>query len=179
MTAIVAVDENWGIGKDGQLLVNLRSDLAHFKRMTMGGTIIMGRATAESFPSCKPLPGRRNIVLSRTIGYIDGFDVVSSREDALATAFSGMNHENVTNDGESLSDSPSNVFIIGGEQIYKLFLDDCTECVVTKMDATFDADSYFPNLDILDNWSIVEESEIVQDTVNYRIVRYKKCENHE
>lgn len=145
MFLIVAVDENWGIGAKGDLLVRLTDDMKFFKSKTMGKTVIMGRSTYESLPGKKPLPGRRNIVITRDKNYkAEGFEICNSFEDVFRLA-------------EKLK--PEDVFIIGGEQIYTQFLPYCHGAFVTKIYSAFQAEKYLENLDESENWYVKSESE--------------------
>ena len=145
MQAIVAVDSNWAIGNKGQLLVSIPADQKNFRNITMGGTIVYGRKTLETFPQQVVLPGRRNIILSTKADYtVRNAEVAHSREELLDMV---------------KEDDPDSVFIIGGASVYKQFLDDCDTCIVTFIDKAYDADSYFPNLDENPDWEMVDESE--------------------
>ena len=166
MKAIVVVDENWAIGKNGGLLVHLPGDLKYFKEKTLGKTIIMGRATLESLPGGKPLPERTTIVLSK--------------DEALKTALEGK--AVVVNSmgalfGELMQRGQmEKAFVAGGEKVYRQFLPYCNEIYVTKLEATYsDADKYFPNLDEQGIWEQVEESERHEENgVGYRFTLYRK-----
>lgn len=164
MKAIVAVDKNWAIGKDNQLLAHLPGDLAYFKEKTLGKTIVMGRQTLESFPGGKPLPGRKNIVLTSNDCYEAQCQICCSL-DELFTAL----------DGEDLGE----VFIVGGEQVYRSFLPFCNEVLVTRIEAEFMADRFFPNLDEDEDWELAEESEEIEEQgLTYRFCIYRrKTEN--
>lgn len=144
MKAIVAVDKNWGIGCNGNLLAYIPDDLKYFKRMTKNNVVVMGRKTLESLPGSKPLSLRENIVITRDINY--------SIENCI------IFNDILTAVEEIVKIKDKDVFIIGGESIYKQFLPFVTECYVTKIDKEFDADTYFPNLEDLD-WKLVEKSE--------------------
>ena len=142
MNLIVAVDQNWGIGKDGTMPWHIRADLQYFKEKTLGKTVLMGRKTLLSFPNQKPLPGRRNLVLSHDKSYrVEGAEVVNSIEELAA--YSG--------DGD--------VFVIGGGSIYAALLPHCRYAYVTKIDASYACDTYFPNLDGMEDWNCVESGE--------------------
>ncbi len=164
LKAIVAVDNNWAIGKDNQLLAHLPGDLAYFKEKTLGKIIVMGRQTLESFPGGKPLPGRKNIVLTRNDCYEAQCQICCSLEELF----------------ESLDgDDPDNVFIVGGEQIYRSFLPFCDEVFVTKIDAELPADRFFPNLDKDDDWLLADESDsLFENGLTYKFCTYRrKAEN--
>lgn len=145
MKCIVAVDSNWAIGKNNQLLVSIPADMRFFKEQTMGKVVIMGRATLESFPGGKPLKGRVNIVVTRDPRYYaPDAVVVHSVEEAAAVA----------------SRYPADdVYVIGGASIYRQFLRLCDTAYVTKIDYAYDADTYFPNLDEAPDWELLEESD--------------------
>ena len=145
MNLIVAVDKNWAIGKDNKLLVSIPDDMKFFRETTTGKVVVMGRKTLESFPNSKPLPNRVNIVLTRDKAYdAKGAVVVHSKEEL---------------DNELKKYNTDDIFIIGGESIYRLMLDECDRAFVTYVDYGYDADTYFPNLDEALNWKLAEESE--------------------
>lgn len=161
MKAIVVVDNNWGIGKDGQLLVHLPGDLKYFKEKTLGKTIIVGRKTLESFPGGKPLPGRTNIVLTENPDFHRDNCAVCNDLDALFD-------EIATLDGQD-------IFVAGGACIYEMFLPYCDEVFVTKIDATYDADRHFPNLDQSDSFVRTWQSELMEEQgVKYRFEKYTR-----
>lgn len=158
MNAIVAVDRNWGIGKDGALLYSLTRDMRHFRFLTTGGTVLMGRRTLDSLPGGKPLPQRRNVVLSTVRDEIPGAEVVHTMEELRLAA-----------QGED----PDRVFVIGGGSVYAALLPYCTHALVTKVDAVSDADTFFPNLDKLPGWEIAKVSDsICDDDVTYHFFDY-------
>ena len=164
MNMIVACDKNWGIGKDGHLLCHLSGDLKYFKEMTLGKTVVMGRVTLESLPGGKGLPGRRNIVLTRNKDYNpENAEVVhdlSELDDALV--------------GTDTDD----VFIIGGAKVYDNLLLLCRNIYVTKIDAEFDADAYFRNLDESRRFYVESSSDVMEENgIKYRFVKYVKEHN--
>ena len=143
MNLIVATDKNWGIGKNNDLLFHIPKDMKFFRETTTGKTVIMGRKTLESFPNKKPLPNRRNIVLTRNKDYnVDGAEVIYD--------ISELNVE-------------ADAFVIGGSEIYKLLLPMCDTAYITKVDADGGADKFFPNLDKDEEWELIEQSEPVTD----------------
>lgn len=156
MNLIVAVDRNWAIGRENKLLYPIPADLKRFRALTTGHAVIMGRKTLESFPN-GPLPNRLNIVLSRNPDYrVPGAQVVPGRAEALALA-------------------SQDSFVIGGEGIYRLFLDACDTAFVTKIDASFPADAWFPDLDAAPDWYAAEESEPMEHKgVSFRYVTYRR-----
>ena len=161
MRAIVAVDKNWGIGYKGQLLIAIPEDLKNFKQLTIGKTIIYGRKTLETFPKRKPLPGRRNIILSTdTTLEVENAEIAHSKHELE----------------ELIKDIPTEeVCLIGGASVYAQYIDMCDEAIVTFIDKAFDADVYFPNLDEIEGWFLETESEVnYHDTVPYTYRVYKK-----
>lgn len=145
MNLIVAVDSNWGIGKDNKLLVNIPADMKFFRTTTSGKVVIMGRKTLESFPNGLPLKNRINIVITGNKDYkVKGAVVVHSIEEALREA------------GKYPSED---VYVIGGDSIYRQMLPYCTKAHVTKIDFAYQADTFFPDLDQMEEWKVTEESE--------------------
>lgn len=145
---IVAIGNNNEIGYQNQLLCHLPADLKHFKELTSGHTILMGRKTWDSLPK-KPLPNRRNIVISRNFNLqLEGAEVFSSPNAALETVKIG-----------------EEVFIIGGEQIYKLFINQADIIHLTRILAVFKADAFFPQIDS-DEWLLNEEIPFEKDEKN-------------
>ena len=130
LTIVAAVARNGTIGRDGDLLWRLPEDLAHFRALTMGHPVIMGRKTWDSLPAkFRPLQGRRNIVLSRDGGLkLDGAEVFASLDDALA-ATAGAEQ----------------VFVVGGAQLYALALPLADRLALTEIDADFEGDCHFPD----------------------------------
>jgi dihydrofolate reductase len=162
MNLIAAVDSKFGIGRDNKLLVSIPEDMKFFRSTTMDKTVILGRRTLESFPNGAPLKRRRNIVLTRKDIEIPGAEVAHSVEEAL---------ELVKNE------DPDNVFVIGGESIYRAFLPYCSRAYLTKIDYAYEADAFFPDLDADPEWEVEEESE--EKTcfdLCYSFVTYKRKE---
>ncbi len=156
---IVMVDRNWGIGKDGDLLFFIEQDKDFFRNMTIGKTIVMGRKTFESLPEKKPLGGRVNIVLTNDSDFKRGGVIVChSAEEVLREA-----------------EKYPEVFIIGGGEIYSLFLPYCGRAYVTKVDAVRTADRYMVNLDKSPDWQIVSETkDFIHGEFPYRFAVYEK-----
>ena len=145
MEAIVAVSENWGIGKDGKLLFRIRADLQRFRELTEGRTVIMGRKTLESLPGGRGLPRRRNLVVSRDADYAaENAEVFSSPRAAAEAA------------GED-------AVVIGGESIYRALLPRCDRVRVTKVFAPARADTFFPNLDADPAWRVSWRGELSEE----------------
>lgn len=161
MNLIVAVDQNWAIGKNNQLLVRIPADQKFFRETTTGKVVVMGRKTLESFPNGQPLKNRTNIVLTRNKDYAVKGAVVVHSMDELHDELKKYNSEDV--------------FVIGGEKIYEQLLDECDVAHVTKIEFAYDADSYFPNLDENPDWKITGDSE--EQTyfdLEYYFYRYEK-----
>lgn len=145
MNLIVAVDRNWAIGKDNELLVRIPRDMKYFREATTGKVVVLGRKTLAGFPNGEPLKNRTNIVLSRDEHLrIKGARVVHSVEECL---------EHVKNY------APGDVYVIGGESVYRALLPYCTIAEVTYIDHAYEADTYFPNLDEDPDWELVAETE--------------------
>ena len=157
MDLIVAVDQNWAIGKDGEQLLYLSQDLKRFKALTLGHAVILGRRTLSTFPGGRPLKGRRNLILSTTPGFApEGGEVYPSLDALLAAA-------------------PADAFVIGGECVYRALLDRCGTAYVTKILAQYPADRYFPDLDADPRGESVEESELLEENgVRFRYVTYRR-----
>jgi len=145
MNLIAAVDQNWAIGNKNQLLVKIPADQKFFRETTTGKVVVMGRKTLESFPNGLPLKNRTNIVLTRDKNYeVKDAIVLHSLEELR----------------EELKKYPSeDIYVIGGETIYRQLLDDCDVAHITKVEFAYDADAYFPNLDELPEWKITADSE--------------------
>ena len=159
MIAIVAVDRNWGIGKDGEQIVYIPGDLKRFKDFTTGNTIILGRKTMYTFPGSKPLKNRRNLILSRNPDFkVEGGEVFSGLEELM---------EQVTD--------PDNTYVVGGAMVYNTMIGQCDKAYVTKIDGEYPADCWFPNLDADPNWEIEWEGEELEHKgVKYRYVNYRR-----
>ena len=157
MNVIVAVDQNWAIGKDGDQLVYLSEDLKRFKSLTTGHPVILGRKTLATFPGGRPLKGRRNLILSRNTDFApEGAEVFSDVETLRAAA-------------------PEDAFVIGGASVYRQLLPWCGTAYVTKIDRAFPADCYFPDLEQDPAWERTEESApLEQDGIVYRYLTYRR-----
>ena len=150
ISAVVAVDENWGIGYQGQLLAHLPPDMKYFKELTMGNIVIMGRKTWDSLPA-KPLTNRHNVIISKSIPETKLPQIITDREDPVT--FLQMDSL-IQNWDKVKCFSNKNIFIIGGGEIYKQLLPYCDRVYVTKILKKFDnVDTYFPNLDISPDWA--------------------------
>lgn len=162
ISAIVAVDNNWGIGYNGDLLEHIPEDLKYFKELTTNHIVVMGRKTWDSLPN-KPLKDRLNIVVSR-----------QPRGPLGEMAFSiPMNEAKVR---VSLSGTDEEWFIIGGGSIYKEFLSICNRVYVTKIFKDHEnVDTYFPNLDKSDEWTPACRSDIrTYNDLSYQFWQYDR-----
>ena len=147
MNLIVVVDEKWGIGKNNGLLFHLKKDMAYFRETTTGKVVVMGANTYASFPN-GALPNRINVVLD---------DSGASYPDALSVS-------TVESLFEVLKAYPDDdIFVIGGASVYKLLLNNCKYAYITKVAADGGAELFFPNLDELSNWQLVEIGDEIQD----------------
>lgn len=157
MNLIVAVDENWAIGRAGDQLCYLKEDLKRFKELTLGHTVILGRKTLATFPGGRPLKGRDNLILSRAPDFTAGGGEVFHDVDALLAA------------------APADSFVIGGASVYKALLPYCDTAFVTKIDHAFPADTFFPDLDADPAWEVVQtEPPLEQDGLRYQYVTYQR-----
>lgn len=145
MNLIAAVDSNWGIGKNNQLLVKIPADMKFFRETTTGKVVVMGRKTLESFPNGQPLKNRVNIVLTHDETY-------QVKDAILVYSIEELWKELEKYDSE-------NIYVIGGESIYDQLVDACDVAHITKIDYAYDADAHFPNLDERPEWQITQDSE--------------------
>lgn len=145
MNAIAAVDNHWAIGNKGSLLVRIPMDQKFFREKTIGKVVVLGRKTLATFPNGLPLTGRTNIVMSRNQNLsIKGATVVHSKEELFQ---------------ELKRYESEDIFVIGGSEIYELLIPYCDTVYATKIAYQYAADAYFPDLDKLTNWNMVEEGE--------------------
>lgn len=163
MKAIAAVDSNWAIGNKNRLLTSIPADMKFFREKTNGHVVVMGRKTLESFPNGLPLKNRTNIVLTANKNYQARDAVIVHTEEELLEELKKYDTEEV--------------YIIGGESIYQMMIPYCDTAYITKIDHAYEADTYFPNLDVMDGWRMTEESE--EQTcfdLEYTFTKYeKKC----
>lgn len=157
MNVIVAVDENWAIGKDGDQLCYIPADLKRFQKLTTGHPVLLGRKTLATFPGGRPLKNRRNLILSGQTDFApEGGEVFHTLEAALDAA-------------------PADTFVIGGESVYRQALDRCDTAYVTKIQKAFPADRYFPDLDADPAWIIAEtEGPYEHEGLTYFYVTYRR-----
>ena len=158
MKLIVAVYADWGIGKDGTQPVALSADRKFFRETTRGATVIVGRRTTEDFPGQKPLPGRKNIVLSRSGAEIPGFVLCDSPEMAM-----------------EMTENDENVFVIGGGSVYRQMLPYCDTAYITKLASAPESDTFFPDLDADPAWNLAEVLLTGEENgIHYQMCRYER-----
>ena len=145
MNVIVAVDRNWAIGYQNRLLCSIPADMKFFRETTTGHVVVMGRKTLESFPGGRPLKNRVNVVITGREDYEKEGAVIVHSPGEAADYLSRY--------------APEEVFVIGGESIYRQMLPYCSTAYVTCMQAAFQADTYFPDLDADPDWQCVAVSE--------------------
>ncbi len=156
LTCIAAIGKNWELGKDNQLIWHLPKDLKFFRTMTKGHTIVMGRKTFESLPGL--LPGRHHIVISRSNPSLpEEVEIFSSIEDFL----------------QAYQESEEEIFVIGGAAIYKQLLPYCERLLLTEIDASYDADVFFPEFD-KDKYKRTVLSDIEENDTHYQHIEYLK-----
>ena len=157
ISLIVAASTNNVIGADGALPWRLSDDLRRFKEITMGKPIVMGRKTWDSIG--RPLPGRQNIVITRQPDFIaDGCDVVNSVADAINAA-----------------DDAAEIMVIGGSEVYALFLPDAGRLYLTRVHAEVDGDAFFPPISSKD-WRLVDEDHHAADERNEHAFSFQRFE---
>ena len=158
MDLIVAVYDDWGIGKDGTQPIALSTDRKFFRETTRGAMVIVGRRTIDDFPGKKPLPGRVNVALTRSDMEIPGFEVVHSPEEAM-----------------ELAKNAEKAMVIGGGTIYCQMLPLCDRAYVTKVHVTPESDTFFPNLDEAEDWELAEVLQSGEENgISYEMCLYKR-----
>ena len=158
MELIVAVYDDWGIGRDGTQPIALSADRKFFRENTRGCMVIVGRRTIADFPGQKPLPGRVNVALSRSQGEIPGFTVCGSPEEAV-----------------KLAENAERATVIGGGSIYRQMLPYCDTAYVTKVHVTPESDTFFPNLDEDPLWTLAEVLMSGEENgIAYEMCRYQR-----
>lgn len=156
--AILHADKNWGIGKNNALMFSIPTDMKFFRETTSGKTVVMGGNTLRSFPGGKPLKNRVNIVLSAR----------QVRDDCIVVRDLDALKEEMKQRGKE------DIYVIGGERVYRALLPYCEEVLVTKVDADGGADTFFPDLDEDKNFECVAESEELEDNgYAIRFTRYR------
>ena len=160
MKMIFSAGQNWELGLNNRLVFRAQQDMEHFKRLTLGKTVVMGRKTLLSLPDGKPLKNRENIVLTTDRGFaVDGAKAVHSVEELLETV---KGHE----DG---------VFVIGGESVYRQLLPYCETAYVTRFLHLAVADCVMPDFDSLEAWQKTDSSEIFEESgLRFRFDTYER-----
>ena len=161
MNLIVAVDKNWGIGKNNKLLVSIPADMKFFRETTSGRVVVMGRKTLESFPNGLPLKNRTNIILTKNKDYhVKDAIVLHSVEEVMK---------------ELEQYEEEDIYVIGGDSIYRQFLPYCKVAHETRIDHAYEADTFFPDLDAQEEWEVtgISEEQTYFD-LEYRFYRYEK-----
>ena len=163
MNLIVNVDSNWAIGYRGKLLVSIPEDMKFFRSETTGKVVVLGRKTLDTFPGGQPLKNRTNIILTRNPNYqVKGAIICHSVEEVLE---------------ELKKYNSEDVYIIGGDSIYKEFIPYCDVAHVTRTDHVYDADAWFPNLEEDPAWVLTGESEEkTYFDLEFRFCRYERRE---
>ena len=158
MELIVAVYDDWGIGRDGTQPIALSADRKFFREMTRGAMVITGRRTIDDFPGKKPLPGRVNVAISRNAQEIPGFTLCRSPEEAA-----------------ELAKTVERAMVIGGGSIYKQMLPYCDTAYITKVHTTVGCDTYFPDLDGMEDWYVAETLQSGEENgIGYEMLLYKR-----
>ena len=158
MELIVAVYDDWGIGRDGTQPVALSVDRKFFRETTRGAMVIAGRRTIEDFPGKKPLPGRVNVALTRSGAEIPGFTVCGSPEEAA-----------------ELAKTAERAMVIGGGSIYRQMLPMCDTAYITKVHCTPESDTWFPNLDEDPSWVLAEVLQSGEENgIGYEMCLYRR-----
>lgn len=161
MNLIVAVDNNWAIGNKNELLIRIPNDHKHFREETTGKVVVLGRKTLETFPQGLPLKNRINIILSTDKNYKVKDAIVVHSIDELLEELKKYNDEDI--------------YIIGGDSVYRQMLPYCNVAHVTKIDHEYEADAYFTNLDKDEAWEITADSdELTYFDIAYQFLKYER-----
>lgn len=161
MNLIFSADNNWGIGRNNELLFRAKGDMKRFRELTTGKVVIMGRKTLESLPWSRPLPNRVNVVLTTDEGFAaEGVEICCSIDGLL----------------ERVKDyNSADLYVIGGAQVYNGLLPYCDTAYITRFFAEAEADRFMPDFDRLDGWSIIEKSELIEENgISYQFLTYKR-----
>ena len=158
MELIVAVYDDWGIGRDGTQPIALSADRKFFRETTRGAMVIAGRKTIADFPGQKPLPGRVNVAISRNAAEIPGFTLCKTVEEAA-----------------ELAKSAQRAVVIGGGSIYQQMLPYCDTAYITKVHVKPESDTFFPNLDKREDWYLAETLQSGEENgIGYEMLLYKR-----
>ena len=160
MKCIAAVDKNWAIGFKGKLLVSIPNDQKMFRNETTGKVVVLGRKTLETFPGGLPLKMRTNIILSHDPGYTVKDAIVVHSDDELFKLLKQYKSDDI--------------YIIGGESVYKRYVKYCDTAIITKIEQAYESDAFFPDLDKDPDWKMVAQSEeMTYFSVEYTFTEYK------
>ena len=160
MKCIAAVDSNWAIGFKGKLLVSIPNDQKMFRNETLGKVVVLGRKTLETFPNGLPLKGRTNVILTHDRDYKAGDAIIVHSDEELFTLLKTYESDDI--------------YIIGGESVYKRYVPYCDTAIITKIDQKYESDAFFPDLDKDENWTMTAESEeFTYFSVEYTFREYK------
>ena len=161
MNIVAAVDKNWAIGNKGELLVRIPNDQKSFRELTTGKVVVLGRKTLDTFPQGQPLPNRTNIILTRDRDFkVKGAVVVHSIEELFEKLKAYRSED---------------VFVIGGDSIYRQLLPYCDTAHITTIDYEYEADAYLPDLSADPEWEKTADSdEITYFDLSYSFVRYER-----
>ncbi|MBR4573595.1 MAG: dihydrofolate reductase [Lachnospiraceae bacterium] len=160
MKCIAAVDKNWAIGFKGKLLVSIPNDQKMFRNETTGKVVVLGRKTLETFPGGLPLKMRTNIILSRDPGHTVKDAIVVHSDDELFKLLKQYKSDDI--------------YIIGGESVYKRYVKYCDTAIITKIEQAYESDAFFPDLDKDPDWKMVAQSEeMTYFSVEYTFAEYK------
>ena len=158
MELIVAVYDDWGIGREGTQPIALSADRKFFRQTTKGCMVIAGRRTIEDFPGQKPLPGRVNVALTRSGREFPGFTTCASPEEVL-----------------ELAKGADRAMVIGGGSVYRQLLPYCDAAYVTKVHATPESDTFFLNLDLDADWFLAETLQSGEENgIAYEMLLYRR-----
>ena len=158
MELIVAVYDDWGIGKDGTQPIALSADRKFFREITKGATVIVGRKTLADFPGGRPLPNRTNVVLTRQDPEIPDVVICHSPEEAV-----------------EFSKTAQRTMVIGGGSIYRQLLPYCDTAYITKVHTCPESDTFFPNLDIDSQWQLSQVLQSGEENgIPYEMCLYKR-----
>lgn len=161
MNIIAAVDQNWAIGSKGGLLVRIPNDQRAFREETTGKVVVLGRKTLETFPQGMPLRNRTNIILSSNPAFQVKDAIIVHNQKELSAELKKYKDEEI--------------YVIGGESVYRMMLPYCDVAHITRIDHAYEADSYFPNLDEMPEWEITAQSE--EQTyfdIAYQFIKYER-----
>lgn len=176
ISMIACISSNRAIGKDNKLLFHIKEDMAFFKRMTMGRVVIMGRKNWESIPTkFRPLPGRTNIILTRQKGYDASKDLLSLSEELQKTILVCTSLADVEITITKLQESVAieEVFVIGGSEIYQLFLDYADTVYLSMVDQELEGDTFFPLLDT-QTWQHRQIDTYSASSIPFRIEEWRR-----